>query len=92
MPNFTKMAIAKAFLSLLETTPLDKITVRDIVETCGVNRNTFYYHYQDVYALIDEIFTHETNRVLEQTGSFASWQDWSLHCCSRCCARSASAF
>ena len=75
MPQFTKQAIAQSFLKLLEKSPLDKVTVKDIVEDCGVNRNTFYYHYQDIYALIDEIFAYETQRVLDETKSFDSWQE-----------------
>lgn len=43
MAQFTKQAIINSFLKLLEETPLDKITVKDIVEDCGINRNTFYY-------------------------------------------------
>ena len=41
MAQFTKQAIINSFLKLLEEMPLDKITVKDIVEDCGVNRNTF---------------------------------------------------
>ena len=42
--ELTKKAINQAFLEILEKKPLDKITVRDITENCGINRNTFYYH------------------------------------------------
>ena len=41
MPNFTKTAIKQAFLKLLNERPLKQITVRDIVEECGINRNSF---------------------------------------------------
>ena len=44
MPNFTKKAIRESFIKLLNERPLNKITVKDIVEDCGVNRNSFYYH------------------------------------------------
>ncbi len=46
MANFTKQAIETAFLQLLNEKPLNKISVRDIVEKCGINRNSFYYHFQ----------------------------------------------
>ena len=39
MPNFTKMAIKATFIRLLDEKPLSQITVKDIVEECGVNRN-----------------------------------------------------
>ena len=45
MANFTKKAIKDTFISLLKTKPFNQITVKDIVDECGVNRNTFYYHY-----------------------------------------------
>ena len=55
MASYTKKAIRDAFIKLLNERPLSQITVRDIVDTCGVNRNTFYYHYQDISALIDKL-------------------------------------
>ena len=50
--ELTKKAINQAFLDILAEKPLEKITVRDITERCGINRNTFYYHYQDIPALL----------------------------------------
>ena len=55
MTNLTKDLIKKTFVSLLERMPLTQITVKMIVEGCGINRNSFYYHYQDLPALIEEI-------------------------------------
>lgn len=55
MPNFTRNAIKASFLKLLSQQPLSKISVRDIVEDCGINRNSFYYHFHDIPALIEEI-------------------------------------
>ena len=55
----TAIRFDKALLSLLEKKPFDKITVTDIVETCGINRNTFYYYYSDIYDLLEEIFKKE---------------------------------
>lgn len=55
MPSFTKKAIMHSFLHLTAKKPLEKITVRDIVDQCGINRNTFYYHFQDIYAVFEEI-------------------------------------
>ena len=50
----TKQAIQASFRRLLLVKSLDKITVRDIVEDCGLTRNTFYYHYEDIYDLFDD--------------------------------------
>lgn len=55
MPSFTKKAILDAFLRIAAKKPLEKITVRDIVDACGVNRNTFYYYFQDIYAVVEEL-------------------------------------
>ena len=55
MSSFTKKAIMESFLRLVGKKTLDKITVRDIVDECGINRNTFYYHFQDMYAVLEEI-------------------------------------
>ena len=55
MSTPTKNDIALAFLRLLDRKPFRKITVRNIVEECGINRTTFYYHYQDIYAIIEFI-------------------------------------
>jgi len=66
MANFTQKAIKESLLKLLDEKPLSKITVKDIVEDCGINRNSFYYHFQDIPALITEIITDETKRIIEE--------------------------
>ena len=48
MASFTKKAIVESFLQLLGKKPIDKITVRDVVDHCGINRNTFYYYFPEV--------------------------------------------
>ena len=53
MPSFTRKAIMEAFLKILDEKPLGKITIRDIVDECGINRNTFYYHFADIPALLE---------------------------------------
>jgi AcrR family transcriptional regulator len=51
----TRASIIAAFSQLLEERPLNKITVKDIVDRCDINRNTFYYHFQDIPALLQEM-------------------------------------
>ncbi len=55
MASFTKKAIVASFLKICAVKSPDKITVRDIVDDCEINRNTFYYYFQDIYALIEEV-------------------------------------
>ena len=59
----TKLRLKNTFLALLEERPLAQISVKDIVSACGVNRNTFYYHYADLPAMIEEIITEEVDRI-----------------------------
>ncbi|HIW21946.1 MAG TPA: TetR/AcrR family transcriptional regulator [Candidatus Dorea intestinavium] len=66
MPNFTKEAIKTSFLKLLNERPLNKITVKDIVEDCGINRNSFYYHFQNIPSLIEEIIADEVDKIVKE--------------------------
>lgn len=66
MPNSTRQSIKNAFLSLLEQRPLNRITVKDIVEACGVNRNSFYYHFEDLPALIEEIVAEQVTELVQR--------------------------
>ncbi len=64
MTNKTKDAIKTTFMELLNRKPLNKITVREIVSGCGINRNTFYYHYTDIRTLVEEIFDEQSSYIL----------------------------
>ena len=66
MSDFTKKAIKSEFIKMLNEKPLSQITVKSLVEACGINRNTFYYHYQDIPALIEEIVQEEVDRIVEE--------------------------
>ena len=71
----TKALIADAFAQLLEEKPYRRITVRDIVERCGVNRNTFYRHYQDIPSLLGEIVAEQTDELIRQYPSISSVEE-----------------
>lgn len=75
MPNFTKNAIKASFLKLLGERPLSKITIKDIVTDCGINRNSFYYHFEDIPALIEEIVREESDRIIKQYPTISSFED-----------------
>lgn len=66
MPNFTRRAIKESFLKLLSQRPLNQITVKDIVEDCGINRNSFYYHFSDLPALLEEIISEQVTAIMEE--------------------------
>ena len=55
MSQWTKKAIMECFSRQIEILPLDHITVKGITAECGVTRNTFYYHFEDIFALAKEV-------------------------------------
>ena len=63
--NLTKRAIQNAFLELLNEKPLGKITVKDVSERCEINRNTFYYHYQDMLMLLEDMCKNDFDHIVE---------------------------
>ena len=65
MTQFTSKAIEESFIRLLNERPLDKITIKDIVDDCGISRNTFYYHFQDIPDLICYIMEQGSKELLE---------------------------
>ena len=64
--NITKKALQESFLELLNENGFNKITVQDIADRCGVNRNTFYYHYQDIYSLFEEYCEGEADKLIKE--------------------------
>jgi probable dihydroxyacetone kinase regulator len=78
--QFTKRAIMSAFTQLLNEMPLNKIRVKDIAEMCEINRNTFYYYYQDIYSLLDDVFKEETAKVISENNSYDSWIEGFRQC------------
>ncbi len=64
---FTKDAIKLSFMKLLNNKPLNKITVKDIVEDCHINRNSFYYHYNDIPSLLEEILNEQADALLKKS-------------------------
>lgn len=75
MPNFTRKAIMDSCLKLLNEKPVNKITVKDIVEDCGINRNSFYYHFQDLPSLVEVIITEEADSIIAKNSSIDSFEN-----------------
>lgn len=73
--TITKKAIRSAFIQVLNERPLSKITVKDITDCCGINRNTFYYHYQGIPELLEEVFTNEAERIVTEYPSLNSLEE-----------------
>ena len=70
----TKNAIRRSFTELLAERPFDKISVRDIAERSEVTRNIFYYYYTDIYALAEDVFESEIEKLSERVEGYDSWQ------------------
>lgn len=77
MPSFTRRAIKESFLKLLNQRPLNQITVKDIVEDCGINRNSFYYHFSDLPALVEEIMAEQVSAMVKNHPTVDSVQEGS---------------
>ena len=73
----TEQMIIDTFLKLVEEKTLDKITINDIADGCGINRNTFYYHFDDIYSLIEQIFKARLNTIETMFEEGASWDECS---------------
>lgn len=71
--NLTKRALAHAFKELLQKQPFDKVGVSDICDACGVSRKTFYYHFQDKYALAEWVFDTEIIAPLQKADTADRW-------------------
>lgn len=82
MAQYTQKAIMKTFRDMLEVMPFDKITISALVKKCEISSNTFYYHYQDIYALLDGWLQAELSCYVEPP-----CEDWTdaakamLHAC-----------
>ena len=48
----TKELLAKSLKELAQTKPIDKITIKDITDNCGLSKRTFYHNFQDKAELV----------------------------------------
>ncbi len=62
----TKKTLAASLKRFMEKKPLSKITVSEIIADCGVNRKTFYYHFEDIYSLLKWMLEEEAIDVVKQ--------------------------
>ena len=74
MANTTKRMLSLSLKKLLEKNTLDNITIQDITDDAEVSRKTFYYHFQDIYALLEWIYTTDAQRLLEGKRDGDTWQ------------------
>lgn len=71
----TKRTIAESLKGIMKTKPFSKITVSEIIADCGINRKTFYYHFDDIYALLKWIFDDEAINVVKHIDLLTNYED-----------------
>lgn len=75
MPSqLTKRALEESLKRLLLTKPLNKITIADITSDCGISRMTFYYHFQDIYDLVEWACEEDAARAIAGNKTADTWQ------------------
>ena len=74
MSQVTKRALEQSLKNLLLKKPLTKITVGDIADDCGINRMTFYYHFKDIYDLVEWSCFEDARRALDEKKTYETWQ------------------
>ena len=74
MSQVTKRALEQSLKNLLLKKPLTKITINDIAEDCGINRMTFYYHFKDIYDLVEWACLEDARKAIEEKKTYETWQ------------------
>ena len=74
MSQITKRALEQSLKNLLLKKPLTKITVGDIAEECGINRMTCYYHFKDIYDLVEWSCLEDAKKALDEKKTYETWQ------------------
>ena len=75
----TCQAISGALKQLMAQKPLERITVAEIMDTCGMRRQHFYYYFTDIYDLLRWTFDKEALELLQQQQGVSPWQNGFLH-------------
>lgn len=75
MSNMTKYALEASLKKLLLQKPLDKVTINDLTSDCGISRMAFYYHFKDIYDLVEWVCLEDARRALEGKKTYDSWKE-----------------
>ena len=75
MSHLTKLALENSLKKLLLEKSLSHITVKDITDDCGISRVSFYYHFKDVYELVEWACYEDASRALEGKKHYDNWQE-----------------
>lgn len=75
MINQTKHILEESLKKLMLEKPLDKITIRDLTEDCGISRMAFYYHFKDIYDLVECSCLEDATRALAGKKTYDTWSE-----------------
>ena len=75
MINQTKHILEESLKKLMLEKPLDKITIRDLTEDCGISRMAFYYHFKDIYDLVEWSCLEDATRALAGKKTYDTWSE-----------------
>lgn len=75
MQNTTKQALEASLKKLLLHKPLDKITINDLTSDCGISRMAFYYHFKDIYDLVEWSCVEDATVALQGKKTYSDWQE-----------------
>ena len=76
MPNnSTKLALEASLKNLLLKKPVDKITITDLTNDCGITRMAFYYHFKDIYDLVEWSCYEDASKALHGKKTYETWQE-----------------
>ena len=73
MTNLTKRALADSLKKLLSRRPMDRITVQDVTDDAAVSRKTFYYHFHDIYDLMEWLVVDECSHFGSPANGSVDW-------------------
>lgn len=73
--NQRKQQLACALKEMLQTKPLSKISVSDLIRHCNINRKTFYYHFEDIFSLLEWALQQETIELLKHYNIFTDYNN-----------------
>lgn len=75
MSSITKKALEHSLKNMLLKKPLDKITIRDLTDDCGISRMAFYYHFQDIYDLVEWACIEDATAALAGKKTADTWSE-----------------
>ena len=75
MSHTTKQDLEASLKKLLLEKPLDKITIQDLTNDCGISRMAFYYHFKDIYDLVEWACLEESRKALQGKKTYDTWQE-----------------